>query len=499
MFRMTGGQSVDTSNTPPQTGDFSQAGPGSIDTDEVDPVAEADVYMAYGRDAQAEEILLEALQKDPNRIAIHAKLLEIYANRKSVKQFETLASELYAQTAGVGPEWAKVAALGVGLDPANPLYSGMQRQAPAFNADATLVVSPEAARMAAQFVPEEEPLEIQAQPVSEVVDTFEIDTHVLPDVAPPEADVPVDEPIDDVMGLDFDLGAPVEESLAFTEEATAPVVEAVAEVEAVADVSDALDFDLGSSVAAAEPVASIALPADEDEADGLDFNLDLAVPPEEESSESLPDFSPGGTLVMPSMGDLDDLNDLVVPDAVAQATQPEQSEVPPVDAEPLVPETPEAAEDVAKEFGTDTVVNAMSLDEAVEVDNPSLKETIVSSGLMDEDAVEFNVSLTDSVFLGQPATPEFDIGSINLDLSAEAPPEALIPAPAQAVEMSETPEAAPVSSAQWEEVNTKLDLAKAYEEMGDLEGARELLQEVASEGPVDLVEQAREILARIGG
>jgi pilus assembly protein FimV len=45
--------------------DFSQAGPGSIDTDEVDPVAEADVYMAYGRDAQAEEILLEARQKDP--------------------------------------------------------------------------------------------------------------------------------------------------------------------------------------------------------------------------------------------------------------------------------------------------------------------------------------------------------------------------------------------------------------------------------------------------
>ena len=54
VFRSTGGQSVDTSHAPAQT-DFSQAGPGSIDTDEVDPVAEADVYMAYGRDAQAEE------------------------------------------------------------------------------------------------------------------------------------------------------------------------------------------------------------------------------------------------------------------------------------------------------------------------------------------------------------------------------------------------------------------------------------------------------------
>jgi pilus assembly protein FimV len=64
VFRSTGGQSVDTSHSMAQS-DFSQAGPGSIDTDEVDPVAEADVYMAYGRDAQAEEILLEAKQKDP--------------------------------------------------------------------------------------------------------------------------------------------------------------------------------------------------------------------------------------------------------------------------------------------------------------------------------------------------------------------------------------------------------------------------------------------------
>lgn len=59
--------------------------------------------MAYGRDAQAEEILLEAMQKDPQRLAIHAKLLEIYANRKSVKQFETLASELTPRPAAPVP------------------------------------------------------------------------------------------------------------------------------------------------------------------------------------------------------------------------------------------------------------------------------------------------------------------------------------------------------------------------------------------------------------
>ena len=45
----------------------------------MDPIAEADVYMAYGRDAQAEEILKEALAKDSKRIPVHAKLLEIPA------------------------------------------------------------------------------------------------------------------------------------------------------------------------------------------------------------------------------------------------------------------------------------------------------------------------------------------------------------------------------------------------------------------------------------
>jgi pilus assembly protein FimV len=80
VFGTTGGRSVDTGGSSLQT-DFSQSGIGAIDTDEVDPVAEADVYMAYGRDAQAEEILKEALQKDPNRQAVRVKLLEIYAAR----------------------------------------------------------------------------------------------------------------------------------------------------------------------------------------------------------------------------------------------------------------------------------------------------------------------------------------------------------------------------------------------------------------------------------
>ena len=49
-----------------------------------------------------------------------------------------------------------------------------------------------------------------------------------------------------------------------------------------------------------------------------------------------------------------------------------------------------------------------------------------------------------------------------------------------------------------EEIATKLDLAKAYEEMGDFEGARELLQEVLNEGDASQKEKAQAILSKIG-
>jgi pilus assembly protein FimV len=52
---------------------------------------------------------------------------------------------------------------------------------------------------------------------------------------------------------------------------------------------------------------------------------------------------------------------------------------------------------------------------------------------------------------------------------------------------------APVD-ARWQEVATKLDLAKAYEEMGDKDGARELLNEVMKEGDAAQQQQAKQML-----
>ena len=49
----------------------------------------------------------------------------------------------------------------------------------------------------------------------------------------------------------------------------------------------------------------------------------------------------------------------------------------------------------------------------------------------------------------------------------------------------------------WYEVQTKFDLAKAYQEMGDNDGAREILQEVLTEGDSEQKAAAESVLASL--
>ena len=227
--------------------------PSGMAAEEVDPIAEADVYMAYGRDTQAEEILKEALAKDPKRIAVHAKLLEIYANRKDTTAFEKTALQLKALTGGRGPEWEKAAALGRSTDPQNSLYGGASvpdATSPGFSAAAAGSAAGAAA----------------AAPALDF-DLGGSSQNQAPDIS-------LDEPVRDEApsSMDFDLGsaAPAADvpKADFTPEGTL----IMGSPEPDKTLAGGLDFDLGTSAA---PAAAPAPAEKQPDISGLDFDLNI--------------------------------------------------------------------------------------------------------------------------------------------------------------------------------------------------------------------------------
>jgi len=144
-FGASGGQQIDTAESTGQGTSSMMYSASQIDAaGDVDPVAEADVYLAYGRDMQAEEILREALRLEPQRIAIHTKLAEIYAKRRDLRAFEAMANEAFSLTVGTGPEWQRICQLGQEVDPENPYYhphgesAGTGHGAPALGGEPTV-------------------------------------------------------------------------------------------------------------------------------------------------------------------------------------------------------------------------------------------------------------------------------------------------------------------------------------------------------------------------
>ena len=79
------------------------------------------------------------------------------------------------------------------------------------------------------------------------------------------------------------------------------------------------------------------------------------------------------------------------------------------------------------------------------------------------------------------SAPSMDLSDISLDLGSAGEPST----------------AGASADPKWQEVATKLDLAKAYEEMGDKDGARELLGEVMKDGDTAQKGQAEQLLAKL--
>lgn len=473
--------------------DFSRLGLGAIDTHEVDPIAEAEVYMAYGRDAQAEEILKEALHKDPSRHEIALKLLEIYAARKDSMSFETVASELYAGLGGQGPVWQRAAEMGRSIDPSNPLYRATASEMPSsVSSMAGKVAGGHAMAGAATAAAQREefpPEMAQADDWGDAPHLMGIEEDVEVPAAAPTDYTPREgassqryAPSREEPSADEQATAPDEHDFALEFESATPARAEPTEAEPVEDMS----WEEAPASAASEAPMDAPLSSDFDfettgEAPTLREGADLeemafeATPVSEESLEPVEEHE-----AMPVL-DLSDIDlELESEPAAAEAID----EFAPDMAAESMPEPENEPVDERGEPEIDLQTAAEPVVEPLAADLEPEPEIIES---VDEFAPDLAAEFTPEPEI-EPAAPEVEVQP---EMAAsEAAPEV-------AAESGEAP-AETVDPELWEEVNTKLDLARAYLEMGDQEGAREILQEVLGEGDAQQKADADKLLAEAG-
>jgi len=388
--------------------------------EDVDPLAEADLYLNFGRDAQAEEVLKEALQKNPKNEEAQLKLLQIYAGRKEKASFEKVARPLYAQTAGTGDIWLKAAAMGYALDSANSLYEA-GKSAPAA---AVPMAGVAGAGTDLDFDFEMSPTattktEVEFD-VSAAQKTMIMEPGVLSDMAATQ----------DSMTETVDITSDSGIARAVAQSQTAPVPD--------------FSLNIPEGTPPAEPDITLDSPTDDVEkttvsagpmASAIDFDFDAAAAPAARAADADKGYTHDGTVIMS-------------------------------------PENQDKATGLSMDFDLgDTPKTA-----------PAAESKPQGSFTVLPPAPDFTLDIpTDTT---RPTPLALD----GIDLSLEDPDKTLIM----------QPPAGGTKDDHWYDVQTKFDLAKAYQEMGDKDGAREILQEVIKEGDAGQNEEARKLLEALG-
>lgn len=362
-----------------ETSFMSDFSPSDIDalqdeTGEVDPLSEADVYIAYGRYQQAEELIKQAIEKYPEREELKHKLAEIYYSAKKSQDFSSLAQELH----DVGIEekkpeaWSKIAAMGKELDPSSALFVG-------------------AAGVAASGV----------AAADSALDDFELDLGSEP------------------------LAAGEEESSEIKQNYGAPKDASSIEIDSM----DLTGLDNLEEMDSETLESSLVLDSD--------FLTKMETGEVSSDTEESLDI---------------DLKGLGADSEQSQATEEPQ----PFDLSDI-----ETDSEIATDLTAPTASDAIELEDSEVLDDLDL-ESIEK---------ELEGLSTDLDSDGAESVDEFSLlhsHSENLDLDST------------------------------DEITTKLDLARAYIDMGDIEGAKSILEEVSSEGSEAQKKEAQELINGLG-
>lgn len=437
-----------------------------------DAIAEAEIYIAYGRYQQAIDLLSTAVSQEPDRADLQVKLLEVYLETRDKPAFQ----QQYMALQALGDEEAvsRVKELLSSVDGAADWLDDLAGPAPDFS-DTDM---------------DAELLEESGDEDLSLDDDLDVDlnldelgaTQETPAMALDEGELDLDleldmEETDDSTNLGAtqamdavspDAGDSVEESLELSEEFDLGGDTGESDTLDLSDL-DLGDMDTSDEATTAAEAPAMEEPAAEQPATEEGFDLDL-------EGDDL-DLDLGG------LGDTD-ISDL---EAEFGDNSPAST-----------PQQPAALDDAGMgEAGDDD----FGLSDLAEPEEETLSFDAIDTADLGE---EFDLSEgADDGAAGAGSTSEPEP---SFELEAEPEP-ASEPEPPPAASADESFGEAVSSGApegddfdflaDTDEVATKLDLARAYIDMGDTEGAKDILDEVLQEGNDEQKQEASSLMERV--
>jgi pilus assembly protein FimV len=445
----------------------------AVNLDQGDPLAEADFHMAYGLYDQAADLIRIAIGREPERRDLKLKLLEVFFVWGNKEQFLQTARELAGTRAEAAPgEWEKIVIMGKQLAPEDPLFTGGAAVSGAAAAGVDLDLAGG-----------------QSESAGLDFDIASTGSHA--------------------QGLDLDIGS------ALGEGANAVTVE---QPGTATDRNMALlDAPFADNATGTTREMTATLPGG-DEVPGT-YGTEIEGPTIEQPAlhtQEQPTIRQKVETAMKQSGAeqtaelaIDDLGlDLGAFDAPEPAGEPTEASP---EAPTLVAGLDEHSRRImeqANQGATEEIPEPTGTTNAWQIDESELEAVLTDSdgrtnghdtaatsrlaALKDSPAVDYELSDADAEpdHAGNGSSVDLDVGT------ATVPDTAFTATQKLSAEDLALPDLEPVTMS---EVGTKLDLARAYMDMGDPEGARNILEEVMHEGSVAQRQEAERLMESLPG
>jgi pilus assembly protein FimV len=446
----------------------------AVNLDQGDPLAEADFHMAYGLYDQAADLIRIAIGREPERRDLKLKLLEVFFVWGNKEQFLNMARELADSRAEAAPgEWEKIVIMGKQLAPEDPLFAGGAAVSGAASAGVDLDLAGDQSVGLDFDIATGRTTQNQA-----------LDLDIGSALGDGESAVTVEQPgtaTDRNMAL-LDTNAADSASTGTTREMTAtlpggdelpgvfgtelegPTIEQPALHESDHQPTIRQKVETALKQSGADQTAELAI-------DDLGLDLDAFETPETagEATEAAPE---GPTLV----AGLDEHSRRVM----------EQASHGPAEPAPEPTGTTNAWEIDESEL------EAVLTDGEGRTNGHDPAATSRLAALDHSQGVDYELG-------GAEEQPEHGANGASLDLdvgTATLPDAGFTATQKLSAEDLALPDLEPVTMS---EVGTKLDLARAYMDMGDPEGARNILEEVMHEGSVAQRQEAERLMESLPG